>query len=283
MALPPALTRAGYQTPQVARRRDTKYRGLMLATEGRSDTGKTEFILSCPGPGVVIGLDRGFDAVFDNPNPPEWRRDDFGFKILPASKETQQTMDGYVNEWTAIRTACYAAVALPEVRTFALDGDSDSWEVQRLAEHGKLAGVFPATKYGPVKSARRGFYNRLWDSGKIIIGTNKLAEEWLPIIGVDGLPKLDNTGEPQKEPSGQYKAQGFPDQEYLWQIRLRHLFEPAYVTAKGKHIPKRWGIRILKCKANMDLIGEELWGDDCNFAGLVQFVYPNVELSEWGF
>lgn len=282
MSLPRALTQAGYQMPQEARRRNAKYRGLMLATEGRSDTGKTEFILSCPGPGVVIGIDRGFDAVFDNENPPPTRREDFGFKVLPASKETQEIIDVYVQQWAAIRTACFSAVLMPEVRTFALDGDSDSWEVQRLSEHGKLAGIFPATKYGPPKAARRGFYNRLWDSGKIVVATNKLAEEWLPVLDKNGLPVLDNSGEVKKGPSGQYKAQGFPDQEYLWQIRLRHLFEPA-TTIKGKHVPKRWGIRILKCKPNMDLIGEELWGEDCCFAGLVQFVYPNVELAEWGF
>ena len=76
--IPQSVFKAGYYTPEVARRRGRKYRGLMLAIEGRSDTGKTEFMLSAPGPGSILAMDRGFDAVFDNPMPPPTRRQDFG-------------------------------------------------------------------------------------------------------------------------------------------------------------------------------------------------------------
>src|SRR5690349_14269148 len=81
--LPASFMRAGFVPPEQARRRGgTKFRGLMLATEGRSDTGKTEFLLSAPGPGVILACDRGFDAVFDNQAPPPSRRTDFGIKTL---------------------------------------------------------------------------------------------------------------------------------------------------------------------------------------------------------
>jgi hypothetical protein len=39
----------------------------------------------------------------------------------------------------------------------------------------------------------------------------------------------------------------------------------------------------MKCKANLRLVGAELWGNDCNFKGLVKLVYPQVSLQEWGY
>jgi hypothetical protein len=74
--------------------------------------------------------------------------------------------------------------------------------------------------------------------------------------------------------TGKLERQGFADQDYLYQLQLRHLFD----GQKG-----RFGIRILRCKSDTTLQGMELWGDECNFESLVQAVYPNVPLADWGF
>lgn len=284
MPIPQSILRAGFQTPEQARRVVTsKTRRLLIGTEGRPDTGKTEFLLTCPGPGIVLCLDRGFDAMYDNPNPPPARRDDFGFKIITAPAATQAVQSTYLEHWRSFKEEFYKALTLADVKTICIDGDSDSWELQRLAEHGKLTGVFPQTRYTDVYAARRAFYNRAWDSGKIVIATNKTRAEYQTVKDAEGHPVLDKDNQEKREATGAFVRQGFPDQDYLWQIQLRHLYTPSgFSKTLKRRVPAQWGIHILKCKANTMHVGTELWGAECCFTSLVQLVYPQVDLSEWG-
>lgn len=263
----------------------------MIATEGVSDSGKTEFLFTCPGPGLALLWDRGFDAAMDNPKPPATRRADFGVKVIKAPSATQfADPKDYRPYWLDGLRDTLAALQNADARTVAVDGDNVSWDLQRLAEHGRLTNVFPQTKYTDVYAARRAIYFRMWDSRKIIVATNMMRDEFRAIKDKDGNYIIDPaTNEPKKERTGDKVAAGFPDQEYLWQIRIRHLYKPP-VPPKWNPILKRniggepaqWGLRITKCKANMDMIGEELWGPDCTFTGLVSLVYPQIPLSEWG-
>lgn len=278
MSLPASLIKAGYGPLESLRAK--RLRRLLVGTEGLSDTGKTEFMLTAPGPGAVVVLDRGVDAIADNPKPPPTRRSDFGFKVISIPTATQgSTPAFYTDYWMAFLKEYLEILKNPDVRTVGIDGDSDSWELQRLAEFGKLANVWPQTKYGDVYAARRAMINRAWDAGKIVIATNKLKELWKPILDAQGNEILESNGEPKREPSGEWRSQGFPDTDYLWQIRLRHLTR-LRETKAGRI--REWGIKILKCKANMELMGEELWGEDCTFLGLVSLCYPQVDPKEWG-
>lgn len=288
MPLPRSFMTDGFVPGNVARKRMKLASGrllkpLMIGTEGDTNSGKSEFILSCPGPGLVLAMDRGFDGMLDNPNPPASRRDDFAWKVIQAPINTSATQSEFAEYFKEFRDTLYKALANPEAVTIGIDGDSDSWELQRLAEFGKLANVYPMTKYGDSYARRRAIIARAWDSGKIIIGTNKLRPEFVQVIGADGNPVFEADGQPKKEKSGRMERQGFPDQDYLWQIQIRHLVKPPTFNPKlNRVIPGDWGLRILKSKARPELIGTELWGEDCNFRGLVTLLYPNVPLEEWG-
>lgn len=286
MTLPASFAKDGFLTGDRARLGGRKFRRLMLGTEGQTDTGKSEFSWSAPGPGVCICLDRGFDAALDNPEPPP-TRNDFGFVVVSAKRVfgSNEAVKGTMTQyWSEFYNAVKKAIANDDVRTLVIDGDSDSWEIQRLADLGALTGIYPQTKYSPVYAARRAFYSMLWDSGKIIIATNKVKDEWETVTDGEGNPVKDSNGEEKRRKTGNLERQGFPDQDYLWQIHVRHLFKPGSFNAKlGRDVEQQWGLRITKCKANKKLEGEELWGPDCNFASLVQFVYPQVPLEEWGF
>lgn len=259
-----------------------KYRRLMIGTDGPSDSGKSEFIYSCPGPGLVLCLDRGIEGMLENPNPPAQRRDDFlaiTVSVPPATSAPQPVFHQY---WCDFYAKWKEVLGNPDALTVALDGDSDSWELQRLAAFGQLQQI-PSIRYVDVNAARRAMIAKAYDSGKNIIATNKVKAEYVPVLNPDGTPQLTNTGQEKREKSGEMERQGFSDQDYLWQMQLRHMFKPAYTHPKRrKLIPKQWGIRIMKCKHNMDLIGAELWGDECNFTGLVQLVFPEVPLEAWG-
>lgn len=291
MSLPPSFLRDGFVTAQQATHISgkgivRKFRRLMLATEGDWDTGKSEFMLSAPGPGQIIALDKNFDAMLDNPSPPKVRRKDFGWKVISAPLPGQPTKAVYVEYYTQFYQALMKSLDNPDSKTVGIDGDSDSYELQRLAEWGEVIPMsgHPSLGFKGVNAARKGLYWRCWESGKIIIATNKLHDEYATVSNPDGTFKMDDKGKPLREKTGKREAEGFKDQDYLWQIRIRHLYRAAYFNpVLKKQMPQQWGLKILKCKANKALEGDELWGDDCCFAGLVQYVYPNVPLAEWGY
>jgi hypothetical protein len=264
---------------------------LMIGTDGISDSGKSEFALSCPGPGLFICLDRNLDGMLDNPNPPSWRHTNFLYKVVETpvpsvatqsvNKDVQQD---YITYWRNFHEDYKSALADAQALTVVVDGDSDSWELQRLAAFGKLTQI-PPMLYTDVNAARRAYYARGWNSGKIVIYTNKVKPTYTTKLNPDGTPALSKSGEEIRVQSGDLERQGFSDQDYLFPLQIRHFIQEAKtVIIKGKTIvmPATFGIRIMKCKVNRDLIGVELTGADCNFASLVQTVYPDVPLEEWG-
>lgn len=272
VAISSSLASKGFVTAAKLRP-EGKFRRLLVGLEGPPDSGKSEFALSAPGCGMCIVLDRGIDPIFDNPNPPKTRNPNFGFKIISGPLATAGTQQEFLDTWKAYRQSAYDAVSDPAVRVVVLDGDSDSWEFQRLGAWGKVVQV-PPHLYTEVNAARRAFYAKLWDSGKIIIATNKIKKHYTVVYDeTTGKPKLDNAGKQVREWDGKsWERQGFDDQEYLWQIQLRHTYEDG-----------KFKIDITKCKANMGLVGQSLTGDECNFETLVQVCYPQVPLKEWGF
>lgn len=278
--LPASFRQAGFVSPAEVR----KTRRLLIGSDGPPDTGKTEFALSAPGPGLAICLDRGFDPIFDNPNPPETRQPGWAFKVVQVPKPTQLAASGYIEYWKDFYNNSYLpALSNPDCRSILIDGDSDSWELQRLAEFGKLTKI-PSILYDNVNAARRAMYARAFDSGKIIIATNKVSKHYVQKFKLDGTPELNNSGNEVRAWDGTYERKGFADQDYLWNIQLSHKFKPAGINSITKRAtPAQWGILITKCKANRELEGTELWGADACFQVLVQLVYPNVSLKDWGY
>ena len=288
MSLPASFVRDGFKSATQARSRMRLPNGrylkpLMIGTEGETNTGKTEFIFSCPGPGVLFALDRNYDGVLDNPTPPA-ERHEFAVEAIKIKLNTTGTQTDYAECYRDIRTRVYKALDNPDAVTIGIDCDSDLWEIQRLADFGKLANVWPMTRYGDTYAAKRAFIARCWDSGKIIVGANKVRDRFETVYKPDGTPEMEQDGKTERRrKSGEKERQGFPDTDYLWQIQLRNLYQPpTYDAAFKRTWPGKWGIRILKCKPVPDLIGTELWGSDANFRGLVSLVYPNVDPGEWG-
>jgi hypothetical protein len=282
MPLPLSFARDGFVSAAKIRHR----KRLMIGMDGPPDTGKTEFAMSIPGYGIGICLDRGIDGCLDNPTPPHTRNENWAFKVIPVLLPTQATKEGYQKNWKEFYEWYRKALDNQDADAILVDGDSDSWELQRLAEFGRLTQVLPIL-YTSVNSARRAMYTRAWDSGKICVFTNKIKKAYETKFAADGVtPQKDGSGNDLRVWSGEYERQGFPDQDYLFHIQLSTMYTPERETEiKGrvKVIPAQYGIRINKCKRNNSLIGTELWGEDCCFRGLVQCVYPEVPLQEWGF
>lgn len=289
MTLPQSFLRDGFVNKFSIRQRQPLPGGgllhpLLIGTEGETNTGKSEFILSCPGPGLVLVVDRGIDGMLDNPNPPSSRREDFAFRVVKIPPNTTATQPQYLEYYNSVRNDFYKALDNKDAVTVAIDGDSDFWELQKLANFGKLTQVWPVTKYGDTYAQKRAMISRAWDSGKVVIATNKVKDEYEASYDSQGNALKESDGSDKRVRSGRKERQGFPDQDYLWQIQIRHLCKSAYINPlTKKEVPMQWGLVILKCKSNPQLKGLELWGEDCNFKGLVSTVYPHLDLKkEWG-
>ncbi len=291
MSLPQSFAQSGFVPMSQARKRVKLCNGrllkpLMIGTEGPSNSGKSEFILSCPDPGALVCIDRGIDGCFDNPTPPTSRRPDWAFSVVAVPPNTSAAQPEYVKYFTDIRNQLYAAASNPDCLTVGLDCHNDFWELHRLASLGKLTGVMPL-RYTQPYAEHRAILSKLWDSGKIIIGTNKVRDEYEDVIDAStGLPQKEADGTNKRRKTGNYVRQGFPDQDYLWQIQIQHLYQDGAVIKAGPRAghttSPEWGIRILKCKPRPELKGQELWGGKCNFQGLVELVYPQVPPEEFG-
>lgn len=255
-----------------------KPRRLLITSSGGPDSGKTEFMLSAPDPGIIIVLDRGLDGAIRNPRPPAARRSNFAFKVITAPVFTQANKNEYLEYFTDWKKSLYSALDNKDCLTVGIDGDSDSWELQRLAEFGTLTRVpgAPRIAYTDVMAARKAIYNRCWDAAKIVIATNKLRDEFATVLDGNGNQVIEN-GQAKKSPTGKQVKAGFDDDGYLWQVGILHLTRD---TKEGKH---QWGLRITRCKHDTSLVGLELWNGDCNFPGLAQTIFPEVSLSEWGY
>lgn len=286
MALPPSFTAAGYVLPNMLTplTRGRRLKRLLIGTEGPSNTGKTEFPMTAPGPGIYLCLDRGFEAALDNPEPPETRRNDYAFKVIPVPLPLQQNKSGYETYWRDFLNEYRKALDNKDCRTVVVDGDSDGFELQTLAEFGKNIQIPPILRTG-LNAARRSYIAHSFDSGKIVFHTNKLKKKYETVYNVDGSPKVGTDGKEIREWDGvTLERQGFWDHDYLYQLQLGHLYRPARINSvTKKEVPQEWGVRILSCKAQPALKGQELWGSDCNFSTLVQLVYPQIELADWGF
>lgn len=235
----------------------------MIASDGWANTGKTEFAWSSPGPIIHLCLDRGHDAALDNANPPATRSSDVAYDVIKVPMASQA--EDFVKYWQEFYDKFRNSINNPDCRTVIVDGDSDSWELQRLAAFGKLDKV-PPHKYTEVNAARRALYARAFDSRKVCIFTSKLKEEYETVT--------NKKGEEIRQKTGKDKRQGFDDHDYLFALQLRHLYKPA---------SREWGVRILRCKADTSVEGYELWNEECNLSTVLQTCYPKVPLQDWGY
>lgn len=288
MTIPQSFIRDGFYNPAKPRQR----RRLMIGQDGPTQTGKTEFMLSAPGPSIIVALDPGWEGMIEKTpeDMPPHRIDNYVIHPMRVLMEQEAQQPDYVKNWVDFRDTCYKACRNEDALTLGIDGDSDGYELEELAEFGKRVQV-PQMSRGPLYAKRRLFIRKLFDSGKNILATNKVKVKYVPVIDPKtGEPLKDDQGRIVKEASNEMERRGFPDQDYLYQVQIRHLYkkgETRIIPAgprKGQTVTTegQFGIRIMKCKIHTKFEGMELWGDKCNFMGLVELLYPQTDQSEWG-
>ena len=116
---------------------------MILNVQGKEDTGKTHFLLTCPEPIALFDLDLNSESVVN--------KSDFLNKEIMMSEYFFEKPSKGSNEAKLIKEAdllwnrfmAEYKQALKEVKTVAIDTAGLLWEMLRIARFGKLTSVMP--------------------------------------------------------------------------------------------------------------------------------------------
>jgi hypothetical protein len=275
---------------------------MMILIQGSQNTGKTEFIMSAPGPGLNFCLDMGYEGVENNEDPPKTRNSsiiNFPFSVKPTmsivGSDDAGTAKIFAEEWNAFEMAYMETIKNEDSLTSGLDGGTEQWETLRMALWGRLEQIIQLN-YPAAYKLLRAFVWRQFNSHKNIIQTFKMKDEWVDDLDAFGNVQLDDKGRKKRKASGGKEMDGPHGgfSEYCWQVQMQSMYRdgsPAKtilnkITKKTVTIPAKpgeFGMRILECKFKKSLKDYELWGDECNFQGLARLIFPNTPLSDWGY
>jgi len=285
----PSLQRLGFASSGTMLR-PTGSKGLPHAINlsGKPGEGKTELALSAPGLIAGVTVDRGYLNVLLNPSPPKTRNPNAFWKVIdpplfPGAQVHGQQQSEFGQYWALIRDTSYDVCKLPEVRSVILDGDSDTWEIQRMAEFGRLSQV-PSHLYVGVNAARRVYYSKLTDFRKFLIFTSKMTKEYVQVYKPNGEPEMDDKGKPKRAWSGNWERAGFDGIDYSLQLSINCYRMDAKYDKDGNLVEAgEFAARLELCKPNRNLDGTEFAGEDCNLPSILRHVYPHIPLSDWGY
>lgn len=281
--IPTSLLRGPFKVQDQIMRSHGRFFPNTVGIHGKPSEGKTELALSAPGPIGTVTVDRGHMGLMLNPTPPPTRCKDVVWQVIDPPMPSAAEQNEFKKYWIDIRTASYNAAAMPDLRTLLLDGDSDTWEIQRMAEFGKLTQV-PSHLYTGVNAARRAYYAKLTDANKFLIFTSKMMKEYRPVYGPDGKQELDNNNKPVRRWTGNWERKGFDDLDYSLQLSLECYRVDAKYDANGDLIEAgEFAARLDLCKSNRALEGDVFSGADCNLPVILKHVYPHIPLKDWGY
>lgn len=258
-----------YGGGQIQRR--SKY-SLQVSSQGKRSTGKTAFPLrTAPGPILHIDMDLGTQDVVDKVIQ-EFGRDDIAVVPfhLPEAKEPEHLREPATAAWNSISDLITSAPAAG-FRTVVLDTGDELWSVLRIGLWGKLKGI-PQLDYEMPNAMMSNLLVKPQETGINFFVTHKVSEVWVME------EYQDKNGQTKKKnvPTGEFRRDGFKNTDWIFRVDIEHLNKPG-----PGGVGLEFGVRVLRCTANPDITGVELWGDECTVPILGQMVYPNSEESDW--
>ena len=245
---------------------ESSKRRLIVCVQGLEKKGKTHFALTAPDPIAFMSLDIGTEGVID-----KFINGEHGAKEIYLSEyrnfvvrngkgeiDENRTTDGAIKEWARF-TSDYDAALNMGVRTIIIDTASEMWELLRLSAFGKLAQV-PSHLYGPVNGTMREFVRKAYDHDVNLFLLHKVKKQY---VGRDW--------------SGNYERAGFGDMGFLAQIVVECGRNPLDKRGNGGEFT----LKVLDCRQNAELVGEEYEGEMVNFPMLACDVMPGTTPDEW--
>jgi len=247
------LIGAGFELPDT----DTHYR-MIVSSSARDKRGKTHWALATtPEPIAFIDMDIGTEGLL-NREPFRNRkiiRKSFNLRKRKNLEGEKMTKTEVEEEWHDVSSTLRAVVVNPIIRTLVVDTATDLWELARLAHLGKLTQVLPH-HYGPVNK-------EFSDIIQLAYNRNDLN-----VVYIHKQKKLYK----DDKWKGMYEMQGMSNVPFLVQVNIEHTRS----IEDGS-----FGIRVINCRQNSELDGEELDGPMSTFRNLGRMVFPDSSKADW--
>lgn len=231
---------------------------IILAIDADEKCGKTHFALTAPAPISYISTDFGLDGVVQKFQ--SYKRIWVCEQQIGVEQLLALGADQAAREASKVQRAidkAYAA-ALGKARTIVIDNASDLWEIDRLAEFGKLDKVM-AREYGPVNRHFKGRIQAARSQGHTnLILIHQVKDEYL-----------------KNERTGKKKRAGFAATGYLVDVNAFMYKNPS------EEIPARYHLAITDCRHQPDVEGLDLSGEDLDFPSLAGLIFPQSSRGDW--
>lgn len=221
---------------------------VIVAINGHRGKGKTHIGLTSPGPLAVFNLDIGLSGVVQK----------------FASAKTIHVMDLRVpatqedanREWNRFYAAWTAALKSKDIRSIAVDTETELWELFRMARFGQLAQIMPY-QYAPVNAEYARFLREILSTEKNLV----LLRHLKPVYINDKRTK-------------DYEAAGFGGVEKIVEV-------VGEVWRDELEDGGAFNLSISKCRLNPGLDGETLSGDMASFPWLATMCVEGTGIEDW--
>jgi|SRR5882762_4683738 len=234
-------------------------KSLVYCLDGQSKTGKTEFILSMPGPLCIHNLNFGLKGVIDKHLAKGKEIYTFDYEV-PLTNKTVGTgvtdlCGAATKVWDAFTKQFLASLTC--MRSVAIDLSTEAWELIRVARLGKLDKVM-AIQYGAVNVEFRQLIQRALRSGVNVGFVHKLKPEYA-----------------NDKKTGEFERAGFGDIGFDVEATLRTSRD-----ASKKGI-EQFSLEIEECRNNFRANGTTLIGEDVNFSKVASIIFPGTKEEDW--
>lgn len=237
--------------------KDAKRR-LIVSVEGTEGCGKNHFAFTAPGAIFFHSFDFGDDGVVQKfMRDKEIQRAEYRLNIAPGTA-VQTASDTARPVWE--KFVLNYREGLGKGRTTIIDTGTDTYEVLRMVEHGKLTQVLPH-HYGPVNQMMKGLWREAYESNSNLVVLHRMKERW-ETKTVNGKEVSNKTGE--------WEMAGYGGTYFEAQVCMRAYKEGGEFKSL-----------IFKCRQNPTLEGMVLEGDMLSFKMLGLMVFPESEEKEW--
>lgn len=214
---------------------------LIASIEGPQKVGKTHFSLTAPDPIMFFDMDIGSEGVINKFSNKKVWIGQYDYRMLSGPNPAVAILA----MWEKMKADFIFACNSPDILTPVIDTATEMWELIRMARFGKLTQVMPHN-YGPVNAEFRDLLRLSYSCGKDVIFIHKMKAEYV-----------------NDKRTGRLERAGFTDMGFLVQINLQ-----AWRNQDGE-----FGMTILDCRQNPDLVGMELVGPMCNWSFLKDLVF----------
>lgn len=237
-------------------------RRLVIAVDGLDKEGKSNFLLTAPGPIAYQNFDTGTEGVIEKFQTSKIiHRADYKVKILKGMSP-EQAIGAAAPAWEQFVEDYKIALdqgIKGKIKTIGWDTASENWEILRLARLGKLTQVMPH-HYTALNTEYRNLVREVFDTPLNMVLLHKLKPEW-----------KDSTGSGKGNKTGNYERAGFGDMAFLVQINV--------ICWRDKD--GHFHVTVKNCRQNPAVAGLDLVDEMASFKWLAVNVYPDTMLEDW--